>query len=533
MKFYKLLLIVFFGNTSSLFAIIGGESINIQEVPWQVAILSSGSTIGGGVIITPNLVITAKHIFANRNIEDMKVVCGTTNQIDFQSNTYNIYRVMMHNYMDIALIELKEPLQFDKNLNSIDYMSSADSDLYAVGNKALVCGWGIGPDRTVLTGVEMKLIPNEEALSINKLPYYAILPYQFPALRFEEGVGGICNGDSGSPLVTWDPKKQRFVLIGISVWSLGADCPTESRHISVFAKLSAFLDWIAEYKKEIVGSKTIGSYGERYYVKNRPIDSYITWNLSDNLNIINNDNDTITVINKCGIKVANGTIQATFSVGSKSMNIPGMRVIASPRVALVVTMQKSILGTEEIHAKVNNSDSVCYWEYFGEKIMTSKENQINYPLTNDGSFVIKAHLPVKGYSITLTDTLFVKSDLNEGFYIYPNPATNIIRVALNNKSYNITSEKFSFKFNQEINHEKYPFDQYNTEIDYTYPINKLKNNAETFIIDIYDPIGHLVKKVELLENVSVVNVTDLKPGSYIISIKKNNLLIGSQRLIKR
>lgn len=71
--------------------IVGGSDINITEAPWQAAIKISNKWQGGGVILGPDLIITAKHVVEMSHLNPTQIAVGVTELSEVTSS--NLYEV--------------------------------------------------------------------------------------------------------------------------------------------------------------------------------------------------------------------------------------------------------------------------------------------------------------------------------------------------------------------------------------------------------------------------------------------------------
>ena len=139
--------------------IINGIPANLGEFPWQAQLITfwvDGDThLCGGTLISSKHVLTAAHCFVNwiTNMaipkEEIKVITGRLSIYDYepQQVTSKVAKIIIHpDYSgpftlnnDIALLELVEPVQFNRNIK-MACLGTEDSS----NGKVAISGWGIG-----------------------------------------------------------------------------------------------------------------------------------------------------------------------------------------------------------------------------------------------------------------------------------------------------------------------------------------------------------------------------------------------------
>ena len=128
--------------------IIGGENARNGEFPWQamLAYKSTNAPFCGGTLLLEKIVITAAHCIALKSPDRVLIVLGNYNiyQTDPGEVTYEVKNWVIHpsyntdDSNDIAIIELKEPVNFNK------YVDTACLPMieYPADKTVLISGWG-------------------------------------------------------------------------------------------------------------------------------------------------------------------------------------------------------------------------------------------------------------------------------------------------------------------------------------------------------------------------------------------------------
>jgi trypsin len=225
------------GTAASSDAIVGGKSIGIQDVPWQVSIRDRDfGHVCGGVILSDRYILTAHHCFDADKREPRAFISprffqvaagisklsrtgaeGQLREIDDFIPLNDAYdRTNPPGGGDLALLRLAEPLRLGNKAAAIDFATSADERAGRVGpgQLATVSGWGAtklgGPLSDQLLVVDVPIVPLEIAERVD--PKHRTFAADLIAAG---GVNGkdSCNGDSGGPLVVG--KKSHPLLAGV------------------------------------------------------------------------------------------------------------------------------------------------------------------------------------------------------------------------------------------------------------------------------------------------------------------------------
>ncbi|XP_017047307.2 hypodermin-A-like [Drosophila ficusphila] len=106
--------------------IIGGHSILIEHVPWQVSLLSKMSHICGGAIQSDRVILTAGHCLENEKLEDLSIRAGSS-VLKKGGQVVKVLKAIPHEKyvhgsvpFDFALLILESPLKFNSRVQKID-----------------------------------------------------------------------------------------------------------------------------------------------------------------------------------------------------------------------------------------------------------------------------------------------------------------------------------------------------------------------------------------------------------------------------
>ncbi|GAB0090902.1 trypsin [Sergentomyia squamirostris] len=220
--------------------IVGGEPIDITQVPYQVSVQIYGYHNCGGSILNQLHVLTAAHCTSGLlvSIISVRVGSSTTNE---SGQVIEVERITNHpdynrlNYdYDYSVLKLKNPLQYFDSVQAISLPSQGQQ--IPDGTQLLVTGWGstefLGFASDTLQGV---VVPKTSMTYCrNSLGSFRITDRMFCA-GYPDGVKDACQGDSGGPAVS------NGVLVGVISWGDGCASADKS---GVYALVSAVTDWI-------------------------------------------------------------------------------------------------------------------------------------------------------------------------------------------------------------------------------------------------------------------------------------------------
>ncbi|CAL4139130.1 unnamed protein product, partial [Meganyctiphanes norvegica] len=237
------------GKVNRIETIVGGSTTEENEYPWQVALVSQGSTFifCGGSLINDRWVLTAAHCTQDGVTE---VILGNhfRSHIDSTEIRVNIATVVNHpSYNepsrlenDFALLELATPLNLEAvapHIRPVCLPNAFNPSQYEDVN-AVATGWGqtspSGPGAETLQEVTVRTMTNSEC---HKVVGDFIRTSMICATA--PGVGH-CFGDSGGPLVR--VAGGYFNQIGVASWvTHGCAGPN---FISGYGRVTDAIDWI-------------------------------------------------------------------------------------------------------------------------------------------------------------------------------------------------------------------------------------------------------------------------------------------------
>jgi len=229
--------------------IVGGETADIKQHPWQVALnikVSSSNLLCGGSIIEQRWVLTAAHCFGSQSTKpgDVRARSGSTNYTA-PGPWLDVERVVVH--------EAYDPQTFENDIALVKLKSSsltpggrviplvASSVVVPAGQPLEVTGWGATKEGGSGSSVLMKAsVPLVDTATCNAQDSYAgKVKGSMMCAGAKDGGIDSCQGDSGGPLV-WRTSEGP-VLVGVV--SHGEGCARKLKY-GVYTRVSAYRDWI-------------------------------------------------------------------------------------------------------------------------------------------------------------------------------------------------------------------------------------------------------------------------------------------------
>lgn len=185
--------------SSKLNRMYGGQEVSIEQVPFQVAILTNSRFCCGGSLISWNFVLSAAHNFGDSyNPEHYSVKVGTSVLNDGSGLTINVKRIITHHKYtehkidyDFALMQLEDVYEFPKVVQFARLPSIFDK-LFD-GDEVFVSGWGMtetGKSSDVLLGGTAKIFNFEKCYEANA----GFLTSRMICAVHENGVTSPCIG---------------------------------------------------------------------------------------------------------------------------------------------------------------------------------------------------------------------------------------------------------------------------------------------------------------------------------------------------
>uniref|UniRef100_A0AC34PWK7 Peptidase S1 domain-containing protein n=1 Tax=Panagrolaimus sp. JU765 TaxID=591449 RepID=A0AC34PWK7_9BILA len=241
-------------SLASLKIIYGHESVN-GDWPWLVKISSEYDCTG--TIIGDKWILTAAHcmfktgdlievFYGDVNYQKAQIV-NATNSFPFcPSCKIDLANADTGKDIDIALLELEEPLTFDESIKPICLTRNLDS---GPGDYEVAAGWGVDPFT-----YQGRIVAREDKIPVNS-PDYCRYESEPPLTGAKEVCAGTDDlgtspGDSGGPLMTL--KNGKWYQHGVTSRGYGVVLPETFFHRAVYTDVTKFCDWIEETAKNEV-----------------------------------------------------------------------------------------------------------------------------------------------------------------------------------------------------------------------------------------------------------------------------------------
>ncbi|XP_023317131.1 trypsin-1-like [Trichogramma pretiosum] len=229
--------------------IYGGEAVVIESYPYQVSIEYGDKHMCGGSIIDKEWILTAGHC-VNMAVFMMSIRAGTS-YVNRGGTVHNVEKIIRHPafkvdyrgvpFNDIALIKLRDPIEYDNQHDKIDLYEKFEKS--KVGVNATVSGWGVTENgfKDQLRAVSVPIMDTDVCRSAYErfggLPDKQICAANYLEFTGKDAGKDACQGDSGGPLAI------AYRLVGIVSWGRGCADP---EYPGAYTEVAAYRDWIDE-----------------------------------------------------------------------------------------------------------------------------------------------------------------------------------------------------------------------------------------------------------------------------------------------
>ncbi|XP_044736175.1 trypsin-1-like [Chrysoperla carnea] len=226
------------GSTGSP-VVIGGKDIDIQNYPYQLALLVNNKYTCGATIIGREYALTAAQCV--KGVSESKITLRAgSNKADSGGYVHKVSKVAVHekydqakNLNDISLLKVSTPFDLTKpGVKAVGL--PLVNEAIPTEKEAYLTGYG----KTSATGIATNILHGTTFPTISD----NVCKKSVPSLTgtmccagYTSGGRDACEGDQGSPLV-FNNK-----LIGITSWNFS--CGLKPSPI-VFTKVSNYRDWI-------------------------------------------------------------------------------------------------------------------------------------------------------------------------------------------------------------------------------------------------------------------------------------------------
>jgi len=243
--------------------IVGGKESIPYSWPWQVVMFKGDEPWCGGTVISNQWIMTAAHCIEDRekpftvklgvfnkykNDEPGEVVSVVSDIVPHPN--FNFSASCCAPY-DIALLKLEKPVEYTDHITPICLPNAEDKDAKA-GTEAILTGWGLtrafGEGSQQLRQVTLPVVSPEICEAASE----QFEKDDMVCFGLKEGNKGACHGDSGGPAVYQKPGDNgRWTQIGITSWGTMFCSERGAMPYSMYAKVSAYLDFIKTHVKDV------------------------------------------------------------------------------------------------------------------------------------------------------------------------------------------------------------------------------------------------------------------------------------------
>lgn len=228
--------------------IVGGRPTGVNRYPWIARLVYDGHFHCGASLLTEDYVLTAAHCVRRLKRSKIRVVLGDHDQTtteDAPAKMRAVAAIIRHRNFDadsynhdIALLKLRKPVEFTKNIRPICLPSSSGS-FDPAGKMGTVVGWGRTAEGGMLPGIVQEVqVP---ILSLNECRAMKYRASRITSYMLCAGRGSMdsCQGDSGGPLLV--PNGEKYEIVGIVSWGVGCGRPG---YPGVYTRVSKYLNWL-------------------------------------------------------------------------------------------------------------------------------------------------------------------------------------------------------------------------------------------------------------------------------------------------
>lgn len=218
---------------SVVWSIVGGRNATIEEVPYQVVVMTNMSLYGSGVVYSKDVILASALV---KDRPNLAIRAGSSLHKE-GGQVINVLKVKVHPQdYDVSVLFLEKPLTIGESVNTIALASQIPKD----GTKCSISGWGAtinkGTPSEILQSAEVDIVPDDICKS--SFPFKAnYVAKRMICAGLKEGGVDSCTGDSGAPLVC------DGLVVGLSSWGIGC---ADKRYPGVYTSIPDVKDWVEQ-----------------------------------------------------------------------------------------------------------------------------------------------------------------------------------------------------------------------------------------------------------------------------------------------
>jgi len=220
--------------------IINGVATEINEYPWQAALVRPGSSFifCGGSLINSKWVMTAAHCTEGSSASNLEVLLGEHDKTTSTETTtvrMSLADVIDHpeyngNTLenDFSLLQFQEHVDFSLHPHIRPVCLPAANAGYSAGDEMVVTGWGTtsaGSFASVLQETTVSYMTNSDCNNLYQTGPRPPATITSDMLCCAEPGTDACQGDSGGPLVRGRNADNDYELAGVVSWGYGCADP--------------------------------------------------------------------------------------------------------------------------------------------------------------------------------------------------------------------------------------------------------------------------------------------------------------------
>ncbi|XP_026989276.1 transmembrane protease serine 6 [Tachysurus fulvidraco] len=232
--------------------VVGGVNATEGEWPWQASLQISGQHICGGVLISPQWVVSAAHCFNDDRLYSPSVWTVYVGKLRLRTSTQTeealrVTHIHLHQYYDdeihdydLALLRLERPIS--AGTLALPACLPEPTHQLEPGLLCWVTGWGAlregGGISDILQKVGVHLVSEEACVR----SYGYIITPRMLCAGYRRGGKDACQGDSGGPLVCQETSS-RWFLAGVVSWGRGCG---RADYYGVYTRITKLSSWIKQ-----------------------------------------------------------------------------------------------------------------------------------------------------------------------------------------------------------------------------------------------------------------------------------------------
>ncbi|XP_075062159.1 ovochymase-1 [Mixophyes fleayi] len=271
--------------------VVGGEEACPNCWPWQVGLMFQHKFECGGVIVSPEWVLTAAHCLPSKDVSLYAIFAGIHDQHRDEPSkqersirtiaAHGMFDAITYDY-DLALLRLEEKFEFNDFVRPVCLPKIGEP--LEPSSLCVVTGWGKTEEAGQLSSRLQQLqVPILDPKICNSYYYPGMISERMICAGFPNTGGrDSCQGDSGGPLVCPSVNKT-YVLYGIVSWAIGC---ARAKKPGVYARVRSFLSWIQNTQQGCPDglhvSDSMGSIASPGYPYGYASNLHCSWVISSN-----------------------------------------------------------------------------------------------------------------------------------------------------------------------------------------------------------------------------------------------------------